>query len=231
MRLNQYLAKYTNLSRRSADKAIMDGRVEVNGILASLGDIVVPTDTVTLDSHAISTSVHTLTLLLHKPVGYVCSRNGQGSQTIYDLLPPEYKHLNPAGRLDKDSSGLLLLTNDGDLANRLTHPKYKKQKVYEVTLDKPLNDTHFQQISQSGVSIDGKYISKFKLKKLDTRGLKQTKSLVPGTNFLVSIAEGKNRQIRRTFAALGYTVTRLHRTQFGDYSLSNLKQGEYSVII
>lgn len=234
MRLNQFLAKHTNLSRRKADEAITEGRVEINGLQAKLGDIVVPTDRVTLDRHAISTSVKTLTLIFNKPVGYVCSRMGQGSKTVYDLLPGEYHHLNPVGRLDKDSSGLLLMTNDGGLANQLTHPRFHKRKVYEIQIDKPLKHADFLAISQQGVDIGDTRPSRFELDgRLKTEDKQDAKSSVFSPHSSVwraTLVEGRNRQIRRTFEALGYRVTQLHRTHFGDYVLGSLKEGKYSII-
>ncbi|MDQ3123201.1 MAG: rRNA pseudouridine synthase [bacterium] len=216
MRLNQFLARHTDLSRRSADVAISEGRVEIDDILARLGDTVIDSDSVTLDGHKIIDRVKTQTIMLHKPVGYVCSRAGQGNKTIYDLLPAELKHLNPVGRLDKDSSGLILLTNDGELANQLTHPRNKKAKRYEVNLDKPLPPLHQQIISNTGIELeDG--VSQLKLRPLN-------KSRV---QWEVIMHEGRNRQIRRTFDTLGYKVTNLHRTNFGEYRLQKLAYGEY----
>lgn len=220
MRINQYLAHHSSLSRRAADTAVSEGRVEINGVQAKLGDTVIDSDKVTLDGGAISTDVKTLTLILNKPVGYVCSKAGQGSQTVYDLLPAKYANLNPVGRLDKDSSGLLLMTNDGKLANLLTHPRYEKVKVYEASLSKPLEPLHRQMIGEYGISLaDGP--SKLKLESLDKTG----------KQWRVIMHEGRNRQIRRTFEALGYKVTKLHRTHFGSYDLGHLKSSEYSVII
>jgi 23S rRNA pseudouridine2605 synthase len=136
---------------------------------------------------------------------------------VYDLLPSEYHHLNPVGRLDKDSSGLLLLTNDGQLAYELTHPKFEKTKVYQVALDKPLTDSDRQHIT-AGIDLeDG--LSRLKLEK-------QASS----TEWLVKMSEGRNRQIRRTFAAAGYTVKKLNRIRFGDYDLGGLPQGKTLLI-
>lgn len=214
MRLNQFLAKYTGLSRRGADKAVAEGRVEVNGVLARIGDIVVPTDVVTLDGQRINTAANTITIIFHKPTGYVCSRNGQGSKTIYDVLPKEYRHLNPVGRLDKESSGLLLLTNDGELANQLTHPRYGKIKKYQISLNRPLEPLHQQFINNQGIILeDG--ISRLSLERMDDSR----------KNWQVIMSEGRNRQIRRTFAALGYKVQKLHRTDFGPYTLGDLLSG------
>jgi 23S rRNA pseudouridine2605 synthase len=217
MRINQFIARATGLSRRAADKAIREGRVTFNQKLANLGDVVQTDDTVTLDGRRITPSVKTTTIVLNKPRGYVVSRDGQGSKTIYELLPSQYHDLKPIGRLDKDSSGLLLLTNDGDLANQLTHPRYAKTKIYEVTLDKTLEPSHFKQVNDRGVELeDG--LSKLALKDLDKAG----------RQWEITMSEGRNRQIRRTFAALGYDIQNLHRLAFGDYRLGDLSLGQYT---
>src|SRR5581483_8687429 len=132
MRLNRFVALATGTSRRHADVLIEQQRLRINDHLGQTGETVAANDTVTLDGQPLTLPA-TMTIMLNKPVGYVCSRQGQGSQTIYTLLPPELHHLKPVGRLDKDSSGLLLLTNDGQLANQLTHPSYRKEKVYEIS--------------------------------------------------------------------------------------------------
>jgi 23S rRNA pseudouridine2605 synthase len=213
MRINAYVARASGLSRRAADQAIENRHVLVNGRRASLGQNVKSGDTVTLDGKILELESTTTTIILNKPTGYVCSRSGQGNRTIYDLLPARHHNLNPAGRLDKDSSGLLLLTDDGALANRLTHPRYNKTKVYEVELDRPLNPSDKDRIGR-GVQLDDG-ISKLQITDLSDKRLK------------VRLSEGRNRQIRRTFAALGYRVARLHRTQFGDYRLNGLPLGKY----
>jgi 23S rRNA pseudouridine2605 synthase len=147
--------------------------------------------------------------MMNKPVGYVVSRNGQGSPTIYSLLPLQYHKLKPVGRLDKASSGLLLLTNDGNLANDLTHPSKQKVKIYEISLNLPLQPLHRQMISDHGIELeDGN--SKLQLERREEGNDK---------DWTVTMHEGRNRQIRRTFGALGYDVTKLHRTQFGPYKL------------
>lgn len=216
MRLNQYLARNTPLSRRAADKAIEQGEVHVNGVPSLLGATVEPsTDVVTFRGDIIKPTSQSETVLFNKPVGYVCSRNGQGSNTIYDILPEKYHSLNPAGRLDKDSSGLLVLTSDGDLAQELTHPRYEKIKIYLVTLNKPLEPLHQQMINDHGIQLeDG--TSKLQLEKLDDIGKK----------FRITMREGRNRQIRRTFGALSYNITKLHRIQFGEYVLKDLPAGK-----
>lgn len=218
MRLNKYIALSTGLSRRGADEAIAQNRVQINGETIRQGRDITDADTVALDGDIVSPPVVTTTIMLNKPRGYVVSRDGQGSQTVYDLLPPDLHELKPVGRLDKDSSGLLLLTNDGQLAQELTHPSHQKSKRYEVTLDKPLAPLHRQMISDYGVTLDDGP-SKLQLGRLRD-GDDQSWEVV--------MSEGRNRQIRRTFAALGYDVTHLHRTGFGTYLLNNLALGEYT---
>jgi 23S rRNA pseudouridine2605 synthase len=215
VRLNKFIALSSDLSRRGADTAISEGRVTINGITAAQGQDVSDTDAIRLDGNQLAPRSDTLTVLLHKPRGYVVSRNGQGSKTIYDLLPKQYQQLNSIGRLDKDSSGLLLLTNDGQLAQSLTHPSRQKLKVYQVMLNKPLEPLHHQMIHDHGIVLeDG--ISKLRLEKIGEST----------TNWLVTMHEGRKRQIRRTFSALGYTVVSLHRLSFGDYTLGDLNPGE-----
>jgi 23S rRNA pseudouridine2605 synthase len=195
--------------------------VTINGTVASIGAAITPEqDKVTLDGRAIKPIVNTITIMLNKPAGYVVSRDGQGSRTIYDLLPEEFRLLKPIGRLDKNSSGLLLMTNDGDLAHELTHPSRQKVKIYEVTLDQPLAPLHRQMISDFGVQLDDGP-SKFQLERLEDGS---------DTEWRITLSEGRNRQIRRTFQSLGYKVKKLHRTHFGPYQLNNLKQREFQKI-
>lgn len=216
MRINKYVAQATGLSRRSADRAIEAGRVTINTLPATLGSTVGQDDTVALDNRRITPAVKTSTVMLNKPRGYVCSREGQGSRTIYDLLPAEHRRLKPVGRLDKYSSGLLLLTNDGELANQLTHPRYAKTKIYLIKLDKELTPTDRKIITGNGVTLeDGP--SSFQLDPIDDQNYE----------WRVTMQEGRNRQIRRTFTTLGYHVKKLHRTHFGDYQLANLEPGTY----
>ncbi|HYF96873.1 MAG TPA: pseudouridine synthase [Patescibacteria group bacterium] len=213
MRINKYVALATGLSRRAADKAIRANRVKINGMTAVLGSEVKPTDQVAVDGTSINTE-ETVTILLNKPVGYVCSRNGQGSKTVYDLLPEKYHSLKTVGRLDRDSSGLILLTNDGDLANKLTHPKYEKEKTYQVKLNKPLSQADKNKLL-TGVELeDG--LSKF-IKVNDSSD---------GTLEII-MSEGRNRQIRRSLDMLDYQVESLHRISFGPYRLENLSLGKF----
>ncbi|MBR3254333.1 rRNA pseudouridine synthase [Candidatus Saccharibacteria bacterium] len=217
VRLNKFLAERLGLSRREADDLIAAGKVLVNKKPAILGARIDKNDEVCYNKKIVPFETDFFYLAMNKPVGYVCSRRAQGgTPTLYELLPKEYHKLKTVGRLDKDSSGLIILTNDGDFAYQMTHPKFHKEKTYEVTLNHLLEPLHQQMISDYGVMLDDGP-SKFTI-------IKNQKS------YTVILSEGRNRQIRRTFAALGYRVTSLHRTQFGKYQLSGLEPGKYVIM-
>lgn len=220
-RLNKFLALHQGISRRAADELIESGRVAVDGTPATLGARIPEGSSVTVDGQPIVPNTTYSYIAFNKPRGYVCSRKKQGAvDTIYSLLPKKYRTLNPVGRLDKDSSGLLLLTNDGDFAHQMTHPKFYKTKIYQVQLDSPLQPLHRQMISDFGVMLeDGK--SQFQLERLENAS---------DIAWRITMSEGRNRQIRRTFAALGYVVTQLHRTHFGPFVLNDLASGAYEEI-
>jgi len=217
MRLNKFVALSLGVSRRKADELIEQGKILVNGDRAVLGQQISQSDTVLYNSQELHIQPKKL-ILLHKPVGYLCSRASQGGvPTIYELLPKSLHHLKPIGRLDKDSSGLILLTNDGDFAHQMTHPSFYKMKRYLVTLDQPLQPLHRQIINDFGVQLpDG-----------PSRLTLERQHDGDDRRWIVQMNEGRNRQIRRTFAALGYTVKKLHRTDFGNYSLGGMKRGEF----
>lgn len=217
MRLNKYIATNFGVSRREADDLIATGHVFINGKKAEIGMRAHEGDNITIDGDKVIEQ-KLIYLALHKPTGYVCSRKRQGdTPTMYELLPEKYQSLKSVGRLDKDSSGIILLTNDGDFAFQMTHPKFAKLKNYTIELDRELAPLHQQMISDFGVQLpDGP--SRLGLAKLsDDR-----------KSWDVSISEGRNRQIRRTFDALGYKVISLHRYKFGPYELSGLKAGEFA---
>ena len=219
-RLNKYLAFHLGLSRREADDLISKGQVKVDDTPAQLGGRVEPGQHVSVKGKAVSERAAFTYIALNKPIGYVSSRKQQGENpTLYELLPKEYHHLKPVGRLDKDSSGLLLLTDDGDFAYQMTHPKFYKVKTYEVSLGTALQPLHQQMISDYGIQLDDGP-SKLSLERQDDSR----------KNWIVTMHEGRNRQIRRTFASLGYEVAKLHRTTFGTYTLQGLKPGEFLVI-
>lgn len=203
------------ISRREADELIEKGSVTVNGTVAVLGSQAADGDTIAINGKPLGSKAELRYVLFNKPVGYVCSRKAQGDNpTIYDILPADMAPLKPVGRLDKDSSGLLILTNDGDFAHQMTHPSFRKVKVYQVSLDRALEPLHQQMIADYGVEI-GDGTSKLSLERVDDAR----------KDWIVTMNEGRNRQIRRTFGALGYTVTTLNRTNFGPYNLSELAPG------
>ena len=223
IRLNKFLAERLGVSRREADEVISAGKVKIDGTVAQLGARVDFSSKVWYNGKTIPFNTDYLYVALNKPVGYVCSRRAQGSTpTLYELLPQKYQKLKTVGRLDKDSSGLILLTNDGDFAYQMTHPKFHKEKIYEVELDHPLEPLHQQMISDYGVMLDDGP-SKFVVVASATGPIERL-------HFTVILSEGRNRQIRRTFAALGYRVTALHRTQFGPYQLAGLAPGKCEVV-
>ncbi|MDK2898951.1 MAG: rRNA synthase [Patescibacteria group bacterium] len=221
LRLNKYLALNLAISRREADNLIAQQNVTINGKKATLGARFNDGDKITVDGKVVKGETIYEYIALHKPSGYVCSRKQQGDYpTIYELLPSTYHHLKPVGRLDRDSSGIILLTNDGDFAYHMTHPSFYKTKIYNVRLEDSLAPLHQQMISDYGVVLDDGP-SKLQLEKMSQTDRK---------SWIVTMHEGRNRQIRRTFGSLGYTVKKLHRTNFGNYALGDIKAGEFKVI-
>jgi 23S rRNA pseudouridine2605 synthase len=220
MRLNKYLAQNTGISRREADDLISSRKVTINGNVAELGMRVSEGDDVKINKTVIDASAEMVYIAVNKPIGYVCSRRQQGdTPTIYDLIPEKYQDLKLVGRLDRDSSGIILLTNDGDFAQRMTHPSYGKVKSYDVSLDRPLEPLHQQMISDFGLDLpDGKSKLTLQSQSDDRRDWK------------ITMHEGRNRQIRRTFLAVGYDVVGLHRTDFGPYHLGDLKSGAIEIV-
>ena len=219
-RLNKFVALSLGVSRRKADELIEKGKIIVDGQPARLGQQISKVNHVSYNSNPLKIQYKKI-IALNKPVGYLCSRASQGGvPTIYKLLPKSLHHLKPVGRLDKDSSGLILLTNDGDFAHQMTHPSFYKIKRYLVTLDQPLQPLHRQMINDFGVQLpDG-----------PSRLTLERQHDGDDRRWIVQMSEGRNRQIRRTFAALGYIVAKLHRTDFGSYSLGGMKRGEWQEI-
>lgn len=207
------MAQSVGISRRKSDELIDDGRVLVNGEVARVGQRVDEKDTVLVDGSQVKPKELTY-LALNKPTGFVCSRKQQDDKpTIFSLIPDEYSHLNVAGRLDADSRGLVVLTNDGDFANELMHPSKKKRKRYEVKLNKTISDSDIERICEGEINLsDGKSVL----------------NVVRKDGYLeVTMSEGRNRQIRRTFSELGYDVVDLYRTNIGEYGIEKLKEGKF----
>ena len=219
MRINKFLAECGVASRRVSDKLIQDGLVKINGKIASLGDDVDPkTDSVYVDNKPVSVVKKYDYYIMNKPKGYVCTvKDDKGRKTVMDLLPLNAKRLFPVGRLDYDSEGLLILTNDGDLTYRLTHPKNEIPKTYLVKTEKPLSDEDIVKL-RSGVIIDGVKTKKCNVKLIET--------LKTGSKLHITISEGRNRQVRKMIETVGNCVDFLKRIKIGDLTLKGLDRGE-----
>ena len=215
MRLNRFLAAAGVGSRRQCDELIASGRVTINGrVCTDFSAQPTERDHVKVGNKMVRAE-RQLHIVLHKPAGYVSTRSDpQARDTIFDLLPPHIPRLFNVGRLDAQSEGLLVLTNDGDLAQRLTHPRYKVDKEYEVTLDK-LWDAELAPKLLRGVMLDGQRAR-----------LERIHSIAP-TRVRVILRQGINRQIRRMFYEVGYEVTRLVRTRIGNLRLGELPRGHW----
>lgn len=219
IRLNKFLANAGVCSRRDADKYIEAGVVKVNGeVVTELGVRVRRTDEILFHDQAIKIEKK-LYVLLNKPKGYVTtSDDPQNRKTVMDLVKgvgPE--RIYPVGRLDRNTTGVLLLTNDGELASRLTHPKYMKKKIYHVFLDKSLNYADMQRISE-GVELEDGMIKADDIQYTSATDKKQVG---------IEIHSGKNRIVRRIFESLGYHVTKLDRVFFAGLTKKNLRRGDW----
>lgn len=231
-RLNKLLALQGLGSRRSVDTLIAAGRITVDGQIATLGQKVMPTQQICVDGNPIASARKhaTVILALNKPKGITSTRHDPHARmTVMQLLPSHYQHLYPIGRLDKDSRGLLLLTNDGDLAYRLTHPKYEHEKEYNVTVV-PQTKTSSQKFRQDIERLTTTIISP-EHQSRPPRVLKSTfETATNQGSVTLVLKEGKKRQIRRLFQSLGYHVVDLCRTRIGSVRLDQLRPGEYSNI-
>lgn len=217
MRINLYLANVLGISRRAADKEIEAGNVRLNTKKAVLGDQVVEGDAVTLKGKpVVMTRTGTTTVMLNKPVGYITSRkrDDTGAPTVMELLPKELQHLKPIGRLDKESDGLLLLTDDGDLLYKSTHPKFRSEKEYLVTFETPLTNAEMAMWTRGMKLPDG-------IAKADHV------ARLPDKKFIVVLHQGKNRQIRRMAGKTGNKVITLTRTRVGEEKLGTLPSGKW----
>lgn len=220
MRINKYIAASGIASRRKADELIEAGKVKVNGaVLKQPGYDVVDGDKVTVDGHLISASEELVYYMLNKPVGYVTTTADEHDRlTVLDLMTDVTTRIYPVGRLDYDSAGLLIMTNDGDLSYHIAHPKNKVWKTYMAEVAGQLNLDKIREL-QRGVLVDGRMTAKAKVKLLKQKG---DMSLVE-----VQIYEGRNRQVRKMFEAVSCKVTFLQRTQVGELKLGRLHEGDY----
>lgn len=219
MRINKFLATSGVASRRGADQLILEGAVKINGRICSPGDDVnVGSDSVTVNGRPVNVVKKFDYYIMNKPKGYVCTvKDDKGRKTVMDLLPNNQKRLFPVGRLDYDTEGLLILTNDGDLTYRLTHPKNEIPKTYLVKTEKPVSDEDLVKL-RSGVYVDGVKTNKCNVRLIET--------LKTGSKLHITITEGRNRQVRKMFEAIGNFVDFLKRIKIGDLTLTGLNRGE-----
>jgi 23S rRNA pseudouridine2605 synthase len=218
VRLNQFLARAGFGSRRACEKLILEGSVTINGHrLRELATQVDDRDHVLVDGKPVKLPLP-IVAILHKPPGYLCtSTESTRERTIYDLLPTSWPRVVYVGRLDKDSEGLLVVTNDGNLAQRLTHPSHKLRKTYIVTLDREFDFAHAPKMKK-GVSIEEGMARMEDIFRVGPRTLK------------VVLTQGLKRQIRQMFLKFGYDVKRLVRVQIGNLSLDKLPPGQHRVL-
>ncbi len=222
MRLNKYIASSGICSRRKADELIEQGVVSVNGKkIAELGFLVSEKDKVFINSQLVRPKKLEY-YRFYKPTGFITTADDEKDRKIiYDILPPQMHNLKPVGRLDKDSSGLIILTNDGDLINELTHPAIKVPKVYIVSINAKVHLHHLEKMAQ-GIEIE-----EGKIAYADTM-IKETTN--KSTIIQITLYQGLNRQIRKMFAALGFDVVSLKRIQHATIELSGLKKGQFKPI-
>ncbi len=222
MRLQKYLAACGAGSRRHGETLISAGRVTVNGaVVSALGATVDPAvDRVALDGELLAgPPAHTVVLALHKPRGYACTRSRAEGKTIYDLLPADIGPLQYAGRLDKNSEGLVLLSNDGDLVNRLTHPRYGHEKVYRVTVSGACPPAAMAPALEGLRRLDGERLQPVRVHYLK-RGRKRGRTILE-----FRLREGRHHQVRRMCEAVRLEVHRLVRTAMAGITLAGLPPG------
>ncbi len=221
MRINKYIAKSTGCSRRKAEELILDGKVRVNNkVCNDLATVVIEhEDKIELEGKTISLDIPLLYIMMNKPKGLVVTRSDEyDRKTVYSILPPEFNFVKPVGRLDKDSEGLLILTNDGELINKILHPKYKLEKVYQVTVAGKVSPAQLTKLRE-GIDIgDGVTLP---------AGVYIRKNYERKTTLKFVLREGRKRQIRRMLESVESKVISLRRTQIGEIQLGRLPQGQW----
>ena len=223
VRVQKLIADHGLASRRQAEQWIEEGRVTVNGETIGLGTKCIPaTDLVVVDGNPLPRrQPRKIVIAMHKPTGFVCTNaDPHASRTVFDLLPAELRteRLFCVGRLDKESEGLLLLTNDGNLQQQLAHPSYQVVKKYQVEINRPLAKNDLPKLIR-GITWEGERLSVEKVYPLKSRAAESWKQLE------VVMHHGKKREIRRLFYAIGYDVKRLKRVQIGQLRLKGIPRG------
>jgi 23S rRNA pseudouridine2604 synthase len=213
MRINKFISETGICSRRVADQWIQEKRVTINGVVAELGSMVNEGDIVAVDGKQIGDKKKSVYIALNKPVGITCTTEQHIEGNIIDFVNHE-ERIFPIGRLDKDSEGLILLTNDGDIVNEILRAEHNHEKEYIVTVNKKITDEFINGMS-NGVKILGQMTKKCKVNKINDKVFK------------IILTQGLNRQIRRMCSAFGYRVIRLQRVRIMNITLSNLKSGQW----
>ncbi len=229
-RLQKILSRHGIASRREAEQMILAGRVSINGqIVRELGTKAdLEGDRIQVDGKLLATNAPEFVyLLLNKPTGIVCTCDDpQGRKTVLDILPAKYQHVYPVGRLDYNSSGALILTNDGDFANRMMHPRHHVPKTYEVWV-KDIPSPQTIKRWQNGVLLDGKQTLPAVVNILE---IDRSQDFSPKTRLQIVLKEGRNRQIRRVAEQLGHPVLALHRVAIASILITSIKSGEYRLL-
>jgi 23S rRNA pseudouridine2605 synthase len=220
LRLQAYLARAGVASRRASEELIREGRVSVNGRTATIGASVDPAQDIVRVDRKIVKQKSVDWIALHKPRGYVTTRDDpSGRKTVYDLLPGDLHHLFHVGRLDRDSTGLLLLTNDGPAANRLLHPRYGTLKVYRADVESLPSDATLRRMVEGIELEDGT---------AHAVSVAVSGEVAPGIfRLLIEMEEGRNREVRRLLEAAGHPVRRLFRRSFGPIEIGKLRPGKW----
>lgn len=222
-RVDQLLSSLGYASRREVAAIVSRGRVQVGDRIVERADERVDASLVTLDDEPLE-APDGLLAVFHKPCGYVCTRAEDEGLTVHDLLPPRWSHRNPpvmsVGRLDKDTSGLLLITDQGALVQRFTSPKSSIDKVYEATVDRDLDPALITSFASGNIM----------LRSEDKPCLPATLEIVEPRRARLTITEGRYHQVRRMFASQGWHVETLHRSRFGPYELGDLTPGSWRLV-
>jgi len=223
MRINKYLASCGIASRRKSEELVLEGKVKINGrVIKDLAYLVKKTDLVTVDNKKVFVNERHIYLMLNKPKGFVSTTSDDlGRKTVLDLAPAfRDTRLFPIGRLDYETEGLLLLTTDGDLANKLMHPSHQISKTYIAKIEGEISEEDIQKL-EKGVIIDGQKTKKSKIRLL---GFDDEKKI---SRLEVVISEGRNRQVRKMFDAINKEVIFLKRTAIGSLQLGGVTRGTY----